>query len=254
MAVGKSSCRKGCGFDHEHEHEHEQDGAERMSTLGYRELDESASAALTRFYNRTGWTMGWENGKQVPVTPAMSFDEAIAREDDGEDASTVGEYEIRQRMAGARGFIRFLQAKGPHPADMLKQLADACRTMHIEPFCIMTMDEQACLFGQGRAAVSFRGKVLSRELRLSGMHADKIPGQKSKAASESYRKRENAKKKSEVGGRRSEGRRPRSRQKSFLRQLHVQPSRKAPARQGSRSQARAEQGAGAKERNGRKAA
>jgi hypothetical protein len=195
-----------------------------VSALGYRELDDSANAALTRFYNRTGWTMGWEGGKQVPVTPALSFDEAIAGEDDGEDSETVGEYEVRQRMTGVRGFIRFLQSHGPHPADMLKQLADACRSMHIEPFNIMTMDEQAGLFGQGRAAVSFRNKVLSREIRLSGMRADKIPGQKSKAASESYRSREILKAK----GQKLNGKqRPRARQKSFLRQLHVSPRKKS---------------------------
>jgi hypothetical protein len=199
-----------------------------MSALGYRELDESANAALTRFYNRTGWTMGWENGKQVPVTPAVSFEEAIAGEDDGEDSETVGEYEIRQRMTGARALMRFLLSHGPHPADMLKQLADAGRSMHIEPFNIMTMEEQAGLFGQGKAAVSFRNKVLSREIRLSGMRADKIPGQKSKAASESYREREIAKKRPGNGSHGTKGRRPCARQKSFLRQLHVAAGKKRP--------------------------
>jgi hypothetical protein len=190
-----------------------------MSALGYRELEESANAALTRFYNRTGWEMGWENGRQVPVQPAMTFHEALSAEDDGENSETVGEYELRQRMVGARGLFRFLMAHGPLPSDMLKQLADAGRSMHIPPFNIMTMEEQAGLFGQGKAAVSFRNKVLSREIRLSGMKADKVPGQKSKAASESYRQREIAKK--------DKPHRPRSRQKSFLRQLHVAPRRKS---------------------------
>lgn len=216
-----------------------------MSALGYRELDESANAALTNFHNRTGW----EGGRRVPVTHSMmAVYEAIESEDDGEDGEPtfdadgkpirvplkITDYDVRQRMAGARGFIRFLLARGPHPTDMLMQLADGCRTLHIEPFNIMTMEEQAGLFGQGKAAVSFRGKLLSREIRLSGMRADKIPGQKSKAASESYREREIAKKRSGNGtnGSHPPSRgygvtgRPRARQKSFLRQLHVAARKK----------------------------
>lgn len=180
---------------------------------GFRELHDSENRALTRFFSRTGWE---------PVYSDLPFDEMIRAEDDGEDAATLGEYEIRQRMAGARGFIRFLQARGPHPTQMLMQLADACRGMHIPPFNMMTMDEVAGLFGQGRAAVSFRGKVLSREIRLSGMRADKLPGQKSKAASASYQKREDDKMAARLNGKH----RPVTRQKSFLRQLKVKPRRK----------------------------
>lgn len=212
-----------------------------MSAPGWKELDESAHLALTRFHNRTGW----ENGKQVPIT----FFEALESESDGEEAAAavrdletgeelepavplpIGDYERRFLMAGARAFARFIIQDGVHPIDMLKQLADACRTMHIAPFHQMTMEEQAMLLGQGRAAVSFRGKVLSREIRLSGMKADKIPGQKSKAASESYRQVRHQQQRLKLNGQAK----PKARQKSFLRQLHVapRPSRKAPARQGS---------------------
>ncbi len=140
-------------------------------------LDAASNLALTRFYNRTGWE---------PVTYDLPFDETLAGADDGEEGA-VGEYEMRQRMVGIKAFFRFLKARGLHPAAMLKQLAAAGRACHEEPFHAMTMGELGLLFGETKAAHSWRCKILSKEIELSGMHGSKLPGQKSKAASESYR-------------------------------------------------------------------
>lgn len=187
-----------------------------MSAVGYQELDDTASAGLTRFFNRTGWE---------PVHWDKSLAEAVNEEDDGEDSSTVGTYEIHQRMTGVRAFLRYITSRGVHPFDMLTHLADACRAMHVEPFQAMTMGEQAMLFAQSRAAVSFRGKLLSKEIELAGMRGSKLPGQKSKESSESYRALRT--------GKRKEKRR--TVQKSFLRRLKVSAGKTRKAEGGSRN-------------------
>ena len=141
----------------------------------------------------------------------ISFPEYVAAEDDGNDAE-AGEYELMQRMIGIKAFFRFLKARGVHPASMLKQLAAAGRACHIEPFNGMTMSEIGMMFGETKAAHSWRCKILSREIELAGMHGTKLPGQKSKEASESYRKVRKGNK---------NRRKPAAVQKSFLQKLHV---------------------------------
>lgn len=145
---------------------------------GWREFDAGANGALTRFYSRTGWE---------PVETRMPFDDLLAAESDGEDGE-VGEYEMRQRMAGVRAFFKFLQSRGPHPASMLKMMAAAGRACQVAPFAAMTMEELGEMFGETKAAHSWRCKLLSREIKLAGMHGAKLPGQKSEEASESYRR------------------------------------------------------------------
>jgi len=145
---------------------------------GFRELDEKANRALTRFYNRTGWE---------PVYVDLPFDEIIAAESDGEDSAPT-EYDIHQRITGIKAFFRFLGAHGPHPAQMLKQMAACGRACHIEPWNKMTMHELGYFYGETAGAHSWRCKGISREISLSGMTGSKLPGQKSQAASESYRR------------------------------------------------------------------
>lgn len=145
---------------------------------GWRELDAAANGALSRFFARTGWE---------PVETRMPFDDLLAAEEDGEDGE-VGEYELRQRMAGVRAFFKFLMSRGPHPAQMLKMAAAAGRACRVAPFAAMTMAEAGAMFGETPAAHSWRCKLLSREIDLAGMRGSKLPGQKSKEASESYRK------------------------------------------------------------------
>jgi hypothetical protein len=176
---------------------------------GWRELDGSANDALTRFFNRTNWE---------PVYSDLPFDEIIASEEDGEDG-IPGEYELRQRIAGVRAFFRFMTARGVHPAAMLKQLAAAGRACHVAPFHQMTMGELGQLFSETKAAHSWRCKILSRTIELSGMRGGKLPGQKSKQATESYReiRKGNTNRKPKKDRRRQV-------QSSFLRKLKVTPT------------------------------
>lgn len=170
-------------------------------------LDEKASYALERFFDRTGWQ---------PVVSRMPFQEMLELEADGTEEA-VGEYEVHQRMVGARAFIRFLQSTGVHPSAMLKQLVAAGRALHVEPFSSMTMEESGLLMGETKASHSFRCKYLSKKIKMAGMNGCKLPGQKGEAASEAYRivrKGNTNRRKKKV----------RVRQRSFLRQLKVQKS------------------------------
>ena len=140
-----------------------------MKKGGWRELDACANEALTRFFDRAG---GWSQ-----VDSRMPFQEILEAEDDGEE-ERAGDYEFRQRMIGVKAFFRFLRTHGVHPAAMLKQLAAAGRACHEEPFAAMTMGEIGMLFGETKAAHSWRCKILSREIELSGQRGSKLPGQK----------------------------------------------------------------------------
>lgn len=188
---------------------------------GYRELDAQANEALTRFYTGSGYE---------PVDSRLPFHAMLEREEDGTE-EPVGEYEIRQRHIGVKAFFRFLTDRGVHPAAMLKQLAAVGRGIHAAPFHELTMHEVAMLFDETPAAHSYRCKLLSNQIKLSGQKGAKLPGQKSADATESYkvcRKGNN----NRLGGKKAEGRggdkgtrrggeAPRARQSSFLRTLHV---------------------------------
>jgi len=175
---------------------------------GWRELDANANEAMARYFDRVG---GWGQ-----VDLRMPFQEILLAEDDGED-DPPGEYELIQRMAAVRAFFRFLKAHGESPAAMLKQLAAAGRACSVEPFSKMTMEEIGHLFSETKAAHSWRCKVLSREIELSGMRGIQLPGQKKAAASEVYSKVRQGN-----TNRRGGKKRRRLRQGSFLKKLHVQ--------------------------------
>lgn len=174
---------------------------------GWRELDANANEALTRHFDRVG---GWGQ-----VDRRMPFQDMLMAEDDGQD-EPPGEYELIQRRAAVRAFFRFLKMHGESPAAMLKQMAAAGRACSVEPFSRMTMEEIGRLFSETKAAHSWRCKVLSHEIELSGQRGSQLPGQKKAAASEVYRKirKGNSNRK---GGKK----RCRERQGSFLKKLQV---------------------------------
>ena len=185
---------------------------------GWREVDANSNQSLTRFFTRTG---GWE-----PMDVRMPFTEMLEKEDDGED-EPAGDYEIRQRMLGVKVFFDFILSRGATPMDLFRQLAAVGRGLHRPPFNKMTMHEIAMMEGQSAAAHSWRCKVLSGEIELAGMKGSRLPGQKSKAATESYkecRKGNNNRK----GGKKLDAAKqgPKGRQGSFLKKLHVQPKPK----------------------------
>lgn len=143
----------------------------------------------------------------------------MAEEDGGDEPP--GEYELIQRRAAVRAFFRFLKLHGESPSAMLKQLAAAGRACCVEPFASMTMEESGHLFSETKAAHSWRCKVLSREIELSGALGVQLPGQKRAAASEVYSRIRKGNTNRKGGKKRS-----RMRQGSFLKKLHVQKESK----------------------------
>lgn len=156
---------------------------------GYHDLDAKANDALRRFFDRTGWSPvdHAKPGDDILDKPFLEWlaDKNLADDGTGED---VGDYEVRQRIMGVRTFFAFVASKGIHPATMLKWLVCIGRGIHAEPFDQLTMHEAGELMGETPAAHSFRCKVLSRQIELSGMKGSRLPGQKTKEATENYKK------------------------------------------------------------------
>ncbi len=152
---------------------------------GYRELDAKSNDVLRRFFDRTGWTPV-ENEKPGDRVLDRAFADWLKEADDG-SGEDVGEYEIRQRMLGARTLFAFIASKGIHPATMLKWFVCVGRGIHAEPFHMLTMHEAGDLMDETAAAHSYRCKVLSGDMELKGFKGSRMPGQKTKASSASYK-------------------------------------------------------------------
>lgn len=136
-----------------------------------------------------------------------------------EAADEVNDYDWQQRTIGARLVFRWILAEGFHPLKIMKRLYAVGRAMHVDPFTQLTMEEQGGMFGETKAAVSFRMKVLSGLIKLRGMMGNRLPGQKTPAASASYSG-------AQMGNHnRANG--TKARQGSFLRTLHVPPIKKS---------------------------
>lgn len=167
-------------------------------------FEANMDAAMRRFVGRTKM--------EIISEDPMPFDEIMMREDDGESAETLGDYEMRQRVAGARAFLRFIKREGVDMPSILKQLFAAGRALHDDFFGKLTMSEAALMFSETKAAHSWRCKLLSGQIRLAGMKGVKLPGQKNPEASKAY----SAAQKGNQNGRRNK-----PRQKSFLRKLNA---------------------------------
>ncbi len=186
---------------------------------GWQEIDAASHEAQTRHFTRDG---GWQ-----PTEVGMPFDDLLRAEDDGISggADGPGEYEFTQRKIGVKVFWDFLMARGSTPMDLFRQLAAIGRALHRAPFHAMTMHEISMMEGQSPAAHSYRCKLMSGEIELSGMKGSRLPGQKSKAASESYKECRKGNK-NRLGGKKLDAvkpvpKRPADRQRSFLRRLNV---------------------------------
>lgn len=136
-------------------------------------------AALRKFYART---------KTDAAVIDLPYDEIERAEHDDPSLEEPGEYEFAQRRCGIKGLFRYLLAEGYHPLKIMKRLFAVGRGMRIEPFAEMTYEEAAMMFGETKAAHSWRMKVLSGMIKMNGMQGTKLPGQKSEAASKRYAK------------------------------------------------------------------
>jgi hypothetical protein len=134
--------------------------------------------------------------------------QASQHELDGEP----GEYEWRQRILGVKMLFRWILAEGFVPLKIMKRLWAVGRAMNVEPFTQLTMNEQGQMFGETKAAASWRMKVLSGLIKLCGMRGYRLAGQKTDRASEAARK---------VAMGNTNRANGHARQSSFLRKLHV---------------------------------
>lgn len=151
----------------------------------------------------------------------------------------LSEHDMKQRLLGAVALFDFLQSRGSVPMDFFRQFTAVGRALHREPYSLMTMREIAMMEGQSPASHSWRCKLMSGEIELMGMKGSTLPGQKSKAASEAYKKcrkgnnnRLGGKKAAQKAKRARQGsflaklnQKPAAKQKSFLRKLHVPPKK-----------------------------
>jgi hypothetical protein len=142
----------------------------------HQDFDASITAAMRSFHARGGREL---------IVEDMPFDEILSAESDGEEGE-AGEYERAQRRAAIRAIFRYLTAEGPHPLKIMKRLYAIGRGLNIPPFCELTMEEAGLMFGETKAAHSFRVGLLSGVIERSGMHGSRLPGQKSRSASLSY--------------------------------------------------------------------
>jgi hypothetical protein len=133
-------------------------------------------AALESHYVRTHYKS---------VVEDMPFDEMLSRESDGVDGE-IGEYEMAQRRAAIKGLFRYLLAEGNHPLKLMKRLYAVGVGLCIDEFSGMTNEERGMMFGESKAAVSWRIKFLSGLIRRSGMRGVKLPGQKSPESAAVY--------------------------------------------------------------------
>jgi hypothetical protein len=144
-------------------------------------FEANMDAALRRLFRRSS---------EAAAVVDMPFDELLTNEQDGLDGEP-GDYEMRQRAVGVRSFLRYLTCeigKGAALLAIMKRLFAAGRAMGVAPFNQLTMTEAGLMFGETKAAHSWRCKLLSGKLKLAGMNGVQLPGQKSPDASAVYAK------------------------------------------------------------------
>jgi hypothetical protein len=189
-------------------------------------FEANMEAALRSQYHRTKDTA---IDLRMPFDRMISFEEALAQEDDGienaDGENAIGDYEMRQRVIGVRAFLRWLKTRAgvsssssyrPGPvSNIMMQLFAAGRALQDPFFSSMSFTENGLLFSQTKAGASHRSKLLSRELEKAGMKGIQQPGQKTPESRAIYA--ETAK--------RTKNRAKKATQGSFLRKLKTGPAK-----------------------------
>lgn len=132
----------------------------------------------------------WAQTYYGGISQQMPFDRLfeLEREDDPDLEDVDRELRIKLMMEGVKRFFLYIEAEGGHPLKLLKRLYAAGAGLRRDVFARLTMEERALMFGETKAAVSWRMKFLSGVIERSGQLGSRLAGQKTKAASESYAK------------------------------------------------------------------
>lgn len=125
------------------------------------------------------------------LRPGAAINPREALMDAEERADTLDEN--RLRVEAANRLLDFVFQDGPNPERAMKWLFALVRRTRSELLCGLTMNEQAKMFGETRAAVSWRVKQLGKFQRSRGSRAYISRAEKRAGASESYRRREKTK-------------------------------------------------------------
>jgi hypothetical protein len=138
------------------------------------EHDHRITSALARAAARHGY-------QQESVTSHTPLDDLL----DAEDAAQVGELE---RSAVLNRLLDYLAADGPHPGCVLRRYFAVVKALQREDLlCGMTLQELGLMFGETKAAQSWRvKKIFSGYLRGAGAKGFKARFQKSETARAAY--------------------------------------------------------------------
>lgn len=148
----------------------------------------------------------------------MPFEEAAEKMVANLGEEPIGHYELMFMHRGFRLFADrlFEGGAGADPLKVARRAYDEARQCFHPAVCKMSMTEQARLFGESKANLSFRIKQLSKKLKRLKQKGFRLPGQKTPDATPKY---SNAQKGN------SNRRRGRARQMSFLRAFSEQKAK-----------------------------
>lgn len=130
---------------------------------------------------RHAWSREQSAGRE-PVYTRTPIDEMISRE----DGEPLDEYLMR--VEAMRDLMGYFFADGPHPAAVLKRVFAVAKAIFPELVLNMSCEEIGLLFGETKAAVSYRIKLLvNRPIAALFGHGVQLPWQKSSIACAKYR-------------------------------------------------------------------
>lgn len=136
--------------------------------------DQRITSALARAAARKGFS-------QASVTTHTPLDDLL----EAEEAAACGELE---RSAVLNRLLDYLAADGPHPGCVLRRYYAVVKALQREDLlCGMTLKELGMMFGETKAAQSWRiKKIFSGYLKGAGAKGFKARFQKSEAAVAAY--------------------------------------------------------------------
>lgn len=140
-----------------------------------REIDPQ-EARIASVLARKAHAMGYEGESATTYTPLS----ALLQSEDGD----TEEAQIRAEAIGA--FIDFVLQRGPHPAHALKNFYAVVHAIRPQSLPDWTCQDFADLFGETKAAHSWRVKQLFSRLSARSPRPIKARFQKSASASASY--------------------------------------------------------------------
>lgn len=130
---------------------------------------------------RHAWSREQAAGRE-PVYTRTPIDEMISRE----DGEAIDAYLMR--VEAMRDLMRYFFAEGPHPAAVLKRVFAVAKAIFPDLVLNMSCEEVGMLFGETKAAVSYRIKLLvNRPIAALFGHSVQLPWQKSSSACAKYR-------------------------------------------------------------------